>query len=206
MSETPDPIDPHMLETQAAIAAARHMPVEEPRSSIGKFIFGFFVLYACLVAMGELFYDGDFFIGRETATHNLVKACNSTFRAHPFSGSFTADVSTVASPFTDADAKTTFKLLEDGGFTLTDATRKYRDELVYNDGVIEGSRDASKLWPEILRKDSCSVKIILQGAKVTGVIASANRVMVGSTPAGKGTVMPAVTKSQPAQALDPVQP
>ncbi len=201
MSETPDPIDPHMLETQAAIAAARHMPAPEERSSLGKFIVGFFVVYACLVVLGELFYDGDIFIGRETPTHSIVKACNASFRAHPFSGSFTADVSTVASPFTDADANTTFKLLEDGGFTLTDATRKYRDELVYNDFVIEGSRDASKLWPEILRKDSCNVKIILKGNKVTGAMAEAQRVMIGSTTAGKNTVAAAVVKSQPAQAV-----
>ena len=176
MSETPDPIQPQMENTAAIAAALSHMPVEQERSSIGKFIYGFFIVWACLSVGGELLYDGDFHIGRDSATGSIIRACNKTFRAHPILGQFSADVTLAATGFEGADANAAMKLLQEDGFALTDETQKYASDLVYNDGVIEGARDASHLWPEFLRKDTCDVKVFVKGNKVTGATATAIRV------------------------------
>lgn len=175
MSDTPDPIMPNPEAAAAVANALGHMPVEREPSTVGKFIWGFVVIYACLVVMGELAYDGDFSIGTKTPTESIVRACVKTFRAHPFASDLKADVTIAASPFVGADAATVFQLLKAGGFTLTDETQKYQEQMVYNDGVIEATRDASRLWPEVLRHDSCNVQVVLKGNQVTGASAEAVR-------------------------------
>jgi len=175
MSETPDPILPNPEAAAAVANALGHMPIEREPSTFGKFIWGFVIIYACLVVTGELAYDGDFSFGKQTPTEGIVRACVKTFRAHPFAADFKADVTIAASPFVGADAAAVFQLLKDGGFTLTDETQKYEAEMKYNDGVIEATRDASRLWPEVLRHDSCNVQVVLKGNQVTGASAQAVR-------------------------------
>lgn len=177
MSETPDPLQPKAgAGAAAAVAALAHMPAQKQGSAFGKFIWGFFVVWACLAVAGELLYDGDLRLGRDTATASIIRACNKAFRAHPVLGQFSTDVTPAAATFEGADAPAAMRLLEDGGFILTDETRKYAAQMTYNDGVIEGTRDASHLWPEFLRKDTCGVKVFVKGDRVTGITAEAIRI------------------------------
>lgn len=176
MSETPDPIQPQSEATAAIAAALSHMPVEQEPSSLGKFFKGFFIVWACLCVLGEMMYDGDFHLGRDTPTGSIIRACNTTFRAHPILGAFKADVSLSATAFDGADAVTALKVLQGDGFALTDETQNYAGQMAYNDGVIEGTRDASHLWPEFLRKDTCDVKVLIRSNRVAGVTAEAIRI------------------------------
>lgn len=142
--------------------------------SFGEFFKGFLGLFVAMAMMGEMVYDGDF-SSAKTAPAAVARSCVKTFRSYPFKMSFQADVTPVAAAFEGMDGTVAVKQLRDAGFVLGDATAMYADKMVYNDRMIFAARDASHLWPEVLRADSCEVGLFLRNNRVTGVFAKAVR-------------------------------
>lgn len=142
--------------------------------SIGKFIKGFCVLYLAFLLAGEMAYDGDF-TKVKPGPEKIARTCTQVFRASPVKGSFAADVTPAAAPLEGASSHDALGLLRDAGFTPGDATAAYAGRMFYNDRVLLATRDASHMWPELIRSDTCSVTLFLRHNRVTGAFAQAVR-------------------------------
>lgn len=142
--------------------------------TIGTFAKGLFALVIVMAVAGELAYDGDL-----KATHpgpeQVMKACVSSFRAHPLAMSMEADISKSAMAMEGLQGAGIVAMLEKNHFHVTDHTRAYADKMVYNDRALKATRSASRFWPEILRKDTCEVTLFMKDGVISGASAQAVR-------------------------------
>lgn len=150
------------------------MIVQDDPYTIGTFAKGLFALVIVMAVAGELAYDGDL-----RATHpgpeQIMKACVSTFRAHPLAMSMEADISKSAMAMEGLQAAGIVEMLEKNHFHVTDHTRRYADKMVYNDRALKATRSASRFWPEMLRKDTCEVTLFMKDGVISGASAQAVR-------------------------------
>ncbi|MDI1227145.1 MAG: hypothetical protein PSY14_05635 [bacterium] len=150
------------------------MTVQDDPYTIGTFAKGFFALVIVMAVAGELSYDGDL-----KATHpgpeQVMKACVSTFRAHPLALSMEADISKSAMALEGLSGAGIVEMLEKNHFHVVDDTRRYADKMVYNDRALKATRSASRFWPEMLRKDTCEVTLFMKDGVISGASAQAVR-------------------------------